>query len=256
MRVREVMTADPVRVTPRTAVSEARRLMSSHHIRHLPVVDGDVVVGMVSKRNVEVADERLAASLWALESDLFIGQYRPVETVMSTPARTIGPDDSLSAAAATLIQERIGALPVVEEGRLIGIVSTTDCLRQLVDEAPPQDHTRRPHPPAVPPSAEAETKGATSRPVAFVINPDVSERRRLREELAAEGYRVETCPGPCSTTLCPAREGADAPPCTRLPRRIDLLVVDQGSARTRLLEAYQAWRPGVPIMLADEPTAG
>jgi acetoin utilization protein AcuB len=139
MRVREVMTPDPVVIWPSTSVLYARRLLARHKIRHLPVVAGSRLVGMVSARDIQSTDRHLVTTLSALQSDLVNGRYRPVETVMSEPVCTVGPDVSLQSAAGILVERRIGALPVLDEGRLVGIVTTTDCLRVLTKIQTPDE---------------------------------------------------------------------------------------------------------------------
>lgn len=81
------------------------------------------------------------------------------------------------------------------------------------------------------------------RPSALVVDPDAATRIRLAGELAAAGYDVATCPGPCTSTLCPGRGRTGGKRCARLPADLALVVVDQASARTRLLEAYASWAP-------------
>lgn len=88
---------------------------------------------------------------------------------------------------------------------------------------------------------------APHRPSALVIDPDAAARSRLAADLAAEGYEVSTCPGPCAPTNCPARGRVRGQRCPRLPADIALVVVDQASARTRLLDAYARWAPGARV---------
>jgi CBS domain-containing protein len=59
-----------------------------------------------------------------------------VQDAMSSPVLTIGPDESIQDAAATLLEHRVGSLPVIEEGRLVGIVTTSDLLRAVARSAP------------------------------------------------------------------------------------------------------------------------
>jgi acetoin utilization protein AcuB len=136
MLVREVMTPDPVTVTPGTSVAEVRRLLGLHMFRHLPVVDGGRLVGIVSDRDVLVGDPRLTASLQALHSDLLHGRYRRASELQHAPVVTAAPDEELAVAAGRLRELRIGALPVVEDGRLVGILTTADCLRTIERPAP------------------------------------------------------------------------------------------------------------------------
>lgn len=129
MHVADVMTSEVATVRPTTSIAEARRLLLAHSVRHLPVVLGGRVLGMVSSRDVLVSDRRLADALEQLGSDLAEGRERPVSDVMSAPVHSVGPTWTVAAAARVLTDKRVGAVPVVEDGRLVGILSVVDCLR-------------------------------------------------------------------------------------------------------------------------------
>lgn len=130
MRIRDWMTRHPVTVTPQTSVLYARRLLEGNRIRHLPVVtEGDRLVGIVSDRDVVLRDGEVIDALAAVQSDLASGRYRHLGEVMSTPPRVVRPDDPIGVAVDLCLRWKVGALPVVERGRLVGILTTTDCLR-------------------------------------------------------------------------------------------------------------------------------
>jgi CBS domain-containing protein len=253
-KVRDVMTSAPVSATTATSVAEARRLLQQHRIRHLPVLDAATgrLVGIVSDRDVTIGDPELARSLAALQSDLVHGQYRQVEAVMTSPVRTIGPDVGVDVAAQVLFDHRIGALPVVSRDRLVGIITTADVLRGVVAagrlEAVRSDYGRHPML-AMPRFGDTRPGRPEDRRTALVVQPDAATRVRLMARLAAEGYDAYTCPGPTDPTLCPAREGPAAPRCPRLPAQVDLVVIDEESARTHL-GVYEAWNPGVPVRIS------
>lgn len=241
MRVRELMTPRPVRVSPATSLMEARRLLARHDVRHLPVVAGDAVVGVVSDRDLVLRDRRLADALDRLHCELVDGRYRRVADVMSSPAVTVEADTPAATAATLLRTRRISALPVVDDGRLVGIVTTTDLLGAVADDPSDDLLGYLSAPPQSP--GDARPGRPPRRPAALVVDPDAATRSRLAADLSAEGYEVTTCPGPCTPTNCPAQDGPGGERCPRLPADVDLIVVDQASARTRLLEAYAAWAP-------------
>lgn len=137
MSVNEWMAIDPVTVGPDVEVREARRLLSQHGIRHLPVVDGDRVIGIISDRDVKI-DDRSLHRLEALERiGEAVGEGKPVEAVMTTSVHAIGPEESVGDAARLMLSRRVSALPVVdEEGVLQGIITTTDCLLAALTENP------------------------------------------------------------------------------------------------------------------------
>lgn len=132
MLVRRWMTTDVVTVTPTTSVANARRLLGTYGIRHLPVVDGGRVVGMVSSHDVRPTDRVLAGALSALQSDLAAGRSRAVSTVMRTPVLSVAPSDTIADVEQLLVAARVGAAPVLEGARLVGIISVVDCLRAHV----------------------------------------------------------------------------------------------------------------------------
>jgi acetoin utilization protein AcuB len=129
MRVRDWMSPDPVAVEPTTSVREARHLLRYYGVRHLPVVQRERVVGIISDRDVRIDDASLTLLAEASHLDEVTGLGRPVELVMTAPPHTIGPDEPIEAAARTMLSRRISALPVVDEDqRLVGMITTTDCL--------------------------------------------------------------------------------------------------------------------------------
>lgn len=127
MLVRDVMRPDPVTVTPDTTLPEAVRLAAQRGIRHLPVVQGDRLVGIVSDRDLKRAMASPATTLEAHELRYLLERL-PVREIMSTGVITIGPTMPVEEAARLMVLEKIGALPVTEAGRLVGIVTETDVL--------------------------------------------------------------------------------------------------------------------------------
>lgn len=113
MRVRDWMSPDPVTVTPSTHVAEARQLLDSYGVRHLPVVEHGRVVGMISDRDVRVssaalrqATERLAATRRAaVAEDAGVGLV--VSAVMSAPVHVVTADEDVEAAARLMLSRRL-----------------------------------------------------------------------------------------------------------------------------------------------------
>ena len=136
-QVRDWMTSDPLTVTPDTELMEARALLEEHGFRHLPVVDGDRLVGMVSDRDVRIDQ----GDLERLDDEHLLARIRSrrsVEAVMSSPVHVVEPDAPISEAARLMLSRRVSALPVVDElgdegATLVGVVTTTDCLLALLD---------------------------------------------------------------------------------------------------------------------------
>ncbi len=114
MRVREWMTSEPVSVGPGAAVEEVRERLARGGFRHLPVVEGGQLVGIVSDRDVRSREGGTAAD------------------VMATSVQSIEQDETIEAAARQMLSRRISALPVVSGDKLVGIITTTDCLLALL----------------------------------------------------------------------------------------------------------------------------
>ncbi len=125
------MTADPLTLEPETTVFKAVQMMNQVWIRHLPVCEGGKVVGMLSDRdlrNFEMEDWFSAVSPEKVREYLAM----PVSKLMASEVKMVGPDATTQDAAAMMLSAEISALPVVEGGGIVGIVTTDDLLRTLV----------------------------------------------------------------------------------------------------------------------------
>jgi len=120
MLVREIMRPDPVTVDTGTTLCDAYALMQERGIRHLPVMEGGRLVGVVTDRDLRLATSRLAPSPFPPEAR--------VAEVMSHPVETAHPLDPVERVAALMRERRIGCLPVIEEDRLVGIVTGANLL--------------------------------------------------------------------------------------------------------------------------------
>lgn len=136
MRVEQLMSVPPATVAPGDSLHIADGIMSMGVVRHLPVVKDGELVGLVSQSDV-LRSPALLAPLFGMtvDSKAALRALR-VEDAMSSPVFTIGPDASIQDAAARLLDHRVGCLPVLEEGRLVGIVTTSDLLRAVAHSAP------------------------------------------------------------------------------------------------------------------------
>jgi acetoin utilization protein AcuB len=129
MLVRSYMSKPVITVAPSTPVSEALRTMRERGIRRLPVLDAsDRLVGIVSDRDLLHAEPSPATSLSIWEITYLLGRIT-VEQVMSREVLTVGPDTPVEAAAQLMVDRKIGGLPVVEAGRVIGVITETDIFR-------------------------------------------------------------------------------------------------------------------------------
>ena len=116
MRVREVMTVDPAAVSPDLSAREAARILVERDVGPLPVVQDDILVGIVTDRDLVVrilAEDRDPAST-------------TVGEIASTEVVTIEPDEDLARALELMAAHQVRRLPVVEERRLVGILAQAD----------------------------------------------------------------------------------------------------------------------------------
>lgn len=134
MNVRDWMSPDPVTAAPDATVASARATMESAGIRHLPIVDGQKLVGIVSDRDIAIRDAALRAALADHTVGELLDDDRPVEAVMSPSPHVVDVDASLRDAARAMVSRHINALPVMDDGRLAGIITSVDCLLAYLDE--------------------------------------------------------------------------------------------------------------------------
>jgi CBS domain-containing protein len=137
MRVADVMTTDIEMIDDSVSCHEAATRMLRAKVRHLPVVDpAGALAGILTDRDLR----------HGLLAPAMFGERRPttledvlksarVGDVMSTPVVTVAPGEDLATAARIMREHKIGSLPVVANGRVVGIVTETDLLRQLISEA-------------------------------------------------------------------------------------------------------------------------
>ena len=126
-KVVDVMTKNPLIVTPAETVAQADELMTENKIRQLPVVDGLALLGIVTDRDIR---SFLSGSLLSDPEAREKALNTPVREVMTREPLTLSPDDELEEAIELLIDEKIGGIPVVDEAEgLVGIVTYVDVLQ-------------------------------------------------------------------------------------------------------------------------------
>lgn len=127
MLVEEIMSRELVSIGTEDTLARAWELIRQRRIRHLPVVEGTALVGILSDRDLRDA----SPSVLELRSRDFL-EGTPVRTIMRSEVITLHPLETIEEAARLLYEHRIGCLPVVSRGELVGIVTETDILRSLV----------------------------------------------------------------------------------------------------------------------------
>ncbi|MFQ5803491.1 MAG: CBS domain-containing protein [Candidatus Methylomirabilales bacterium] len=130
MLVRDYMTSKVFTIRVDKKLFVAQDIMDWAHVRHVPVVDREQrVVGIVSHRDLlHAAISFVKTDVAEVERKQYLGTV-PIEKVMQTTVRTIGPDATVQEAAKLMRTSKIGCLPVVDQGKLVGIISEYDLLR-------------------------------------------------------------------------------------------------------------------------------
>lgn len=134
MKVRELMTKKVITLSPEDKIDRVFFLLNFERIRHLPVVDRGKVVGMVSDRDLKRTMGTLKKRIPVSKGDdiTVVIKSRQVRTIMNRGIISTAPNAPASEAAAIMAKRKIGALPVIENGKLVGIISTNDILRAFV----------------------------------------------------------------------------------------------------------------------------
>ena len=144
MDVKDIMTRNPISIEPNAPLGTAIAVMVERKIRHLPVVDDTgSVVGMITDRDLRSA--ALAPALEEYLSESARRRLRGVATTlenlrvkdaMTSNAITAKPEMPVTQAAALMLEARVGSLPVIEKGKLVGIVTDRDAVRALAINVP------------------------------------------------------------------------------------------------------------------------
>jgi acetoin utilization protein AcuB len=146
MTIRELMSGGLITVRAETPVLEARDLMVKERIRHLLVTDrggrGGVLLGIVTDRDIRLNLPSQAASLSVWELNHLLAKLT-VGQVMTQSVITVGPERPARDGARLMLDHKIGALPVLENGQLIGIITETDIVRAFVRMTAPVPSGRR-----------------------------------------------------------------------------------------------------------------
>lgn len=133
MHVQKLMTPSPITVAPLDSLADAFGVMLRNDIHELPVMEDERLVGIVTRRDIQVA---LGPGALDMDPDVMSADALEsvVEDVMSRDVETISPQESIANACRLLVSLRVGALPVVDaHGKLRGILSVTDILAAAAD---------------------------------------------------------------------------------------------------------------------------
>jgi len=122
MKVSSYMSEAPTTIQTDADYREAFDIMHDRNLHHLPVVDPEGrVVGILTHRDLQLAARHF------LEAEVEVSE------VMHAPVVTVTPDEPLASAARLMISNRIGGLPVLKDGRVVGVLTETDLFRALIE---------------------------------------------------------------------------------------------------------------------------
>ena len=130
MLIHEIMLADPITAPPDTHLPQLVRLLQRHGFRHVPIVEADRLIGIVSDRDIK--ESMTSAALSGARSGPACLADLTAADIMSRRLVTISPTAGVEEAARLMALHRVSALPVTDGDRLLGIVTETDVLRLFV----------------------------------------------------------------------------------------------------------------------------
>ena len=130
MRVRDVMTPDPVTIGPNHSIGAALTRMRRGGFRRLPVIENDKLVGIITDRDLRLAMNSpfVVREGWY---DSYLMEHIEVRSCMTPDPVTVDVDSSLLDAVRLMRRHKYGGVPVVESGQLVGILTETDLLDLL-----------------------------------------------------------------------------------------------------------------------------
>lgn len=131
--VSQIMSKDLITVTTNQSLYDVERLLNRHNIRHIPVVEGDRLVGVISRSDllrISFADlTENEENVEAIVYDLYT-----IPQVMTRVPVTVVSDATIKEVAEIFSKQSFHSMPVVDEGKLVGIVTTTDLINYLLDQ--------------------------------------------------------------------------------------------------------------------------
>lgn len=132
--IRDWMTTSPVTIGPKTTVPEAHKLMKERGFRRLPVVDEhNRLIGIVTLSDLREAGPSSATTLSIFELNYLLAQLT-VEKIMTRDVITVPADATIRDAARLMLKHEVGALPVMDNDKLVGIITESDIFRIIVQQ--------------------------------------------------------------------------------------------------------------------------
>ena len=124
LTVAEIMTREPYTLGPDDTLASARKLMAEHHIRHVPVLSAEgTLIGVVTQRDILAASDSRVVNR---KGEAGEEKYVALSAIMTTPVQTVDENASLRGTAMHLQKNKLGCLPVLRKGKLVGIITDSD----------------------------------------------------------------------------------------------------------------------------------
>ena len=128
--VREIMIASPVTLKPSDSLKLASELISLARLRHIPIVDNGKLLGVVSERDLMARTVQRIFNPKSRSRSALLNSIM-LKEIMQRRVITVEPETSIQEAAHLMAERKIGCLPVLNDGNLVGLVTTTDMLRYI-----------------------------------------------------------------------------------------------------------------------------
>lgn len=130
--VSQIMSKELITLTPKDSLYDAEKLFKQYHIRHLPIVEDKKLVGVVSYSDllkISYADVNEEDDIEAVVYDMY-----SIPQLMAKSPVTVSSDTNIKDVTETLANHTFHSIPVVDDGELVGIVTTTDLLKYFIDQ--------------------------------------------------------------------------------------------------------------------------
>jgi CBS domain-containing protein len=137
--VADWMSTPPIVVTLSTSLAAAQRIMEQRHVRRLPVVQDGRLVGIITWGDVRAAQPSTATTLSVYEWRALLDQVTVAECMTTSPV-TIAPDAVVLEAARQMLTHKVSGLPVLEDGRVVGVITESDLFRLLLAQETSATH--------------------------------------------------------------------------------------------------------------------
>ncbi len=134
MFIKDYMTRHPVMIDPHASIVEAQGIMAETHVRHLPVVEeGKRLIGLITQETLRVPPTQLTSlNVWEITRFLSNLTVRDV-MIKGRAVMTIDPDATIEEGARSMVENKIGCLPVLEGGIVVGIITDVDVMAHLTE---------------------------------------------------------------------------------------------------------------------------